>query len=99
MALDPDTIHLTRHAVSRYLERRNWPASYAYTVEAEHKLRDLLDRCATQNPPLRWSQGRACRRYQTGGNVFVVDPDNTTVITFLALDQGKRRRRKQAVRA
>lgn len=80
--LDPDSIRITRHAVDRYQRRRRGNGDRTW---AEQRLRELVDRCKHQSPPVRvMPDGRAGRRYKVSKDMhLVVSADCSTLITFL----------------
>lgn len=91
--IDPDTIHISRHALSRYCERRGWAADDH--VEADRTIRKLLQRVAHKNPPIAVVNGHTpSRRYISGGMAWVTSADATTLITFYPVHHPKRRFRK-----
>jgi len=93
--LDPHTVRLTRHVVDRYMERRGWPTSDEISrLDAEATIRNLLSRVAHKNPPMFKKPGElAVRRYVHGELAWVVDANNTTVITFYPHTPVEHRRR------
>jgi hypothetical protein len=100
--IDPWHITVTHHAKERYCERRSWGTSYVNLCDAEAAIRNLLARCAHQNPPLKLAHGNSGRLYRTGDFVFVVSGDEKAVITCYGRpqdSQGRRRGLKKAQRA
>jgi hypothetical protein len=78
-ALDVDRIHITVHAIQRYLGRRNTrDQSWEH---AEFQLRRLLGCASTQRPPVVVRAGRASRLYRAGGFMLVTTADHTALVT------------------
>jgi hypothetical protein len=93
--LDPNSIHISHHARLRYLERRQWPKDQDHYAAADEAIRNLLVRCADRNPPLHIRDDDvASRRYRVGEMVFIVSPDNRTLITMFSVNPSKSRSKK-----
>jgi hypothetical protein len=99
MAFDPWHIQISQHALARYAERRGQGHPTPATVES---MRDVLARCAHQNPPLRVQGQRTGRTYRHGDLTFIVSANQTCVVTCYPQSmrpQDKKKRQKLVHRA
>lgn len=80
--LDPGRIHISRHALERYMERRGWQHGPEKEAEAERAMRWLLLDVAHQRPPIFTLNGYCSRRFVGGGMAWIVAADFSTLITF-----------------
>lgn len=78
--LDVDCLMVTRHALDRYIEKRGGGRNRDMAF-ADRKLRELLRKAEGKSSPIFLTQGRAVRRYVTGGFAFITSADNSTLIT------------------
>lgn len=95
--IDPWHIPVSHHALERYAERRGWAIQHPQAwADVELALRNVLARCAHQNPPLRVRGERAGRIYRHGELVFVVSAGNDAVVTCYPASRRPQDRRKRA---
>lgn len=77
--LNADTVHLTRHVLQRYCERRGGRTTEQYAKQA---IRRLLARAKTRSRVQLSANHPPSRRFVAGGLTFIVTADCQTVLTF-----------------
>jgi hypothetical protein len=98
--LDPWTVGVSRHAITRYQERRGWAPSPDADREAVEAIRELLSRVAHKRPPLMLTERHhPARKYKVGELVFIVSADYTNVITCYHASARPQSRRQSARRS